>query len=222
MDVVLLNSQTCLTECSQIDAFHCRLFHGVTERGGRSPTNKDYRLAHSVDHPLKLHRNVWNIPDVFEVSLCLVVSEKVKTEILSVDQIEFEQVEFARTFSIPYEKGDFSHFERIGHYDEQMAYISSQNHDPSLLSSLDSFYELKCPRLQNVLSEFTSASNLVQIELEGFDTDDLAEIEICPEMLDRFPILQYGSIRIFRKDVFEKIQNYVSRDFFCVGQLKHK
>lgn len=89
-----------------IRSVHAHFFHGKAKRGGRFPNANDYRITHEPDKPLRLHKNVYKIGDVFAPEFELVVSDVVAKRLSLIANLELLPVHFELLYNYPYEIGD--------------------------------------------------------------------------------------------------------------------
>src|SRR4051812_17977665 len=101
-----IHSLAKFTSSDRIDAFHYDMFHG-REIGEMEP--HDY--GGDLSTPLRLLRNTWRIPDVFQPASNLVVSQAARFELEKLRNIALLRVEFAKLISYPYRAGDFTFYD---------------------------------------------------------------------------------------------------------------
>lgn len=196
----------------QIDAFHAMMFHGCANRGGAKPTSQNHRLGFDVDRPLTLHKNAYQIANIFAPEFCLVVSSVVRSALKDIANIEFQPVTFETLFSYPYQAGDFSFWDTVPDYYQQQQLFERQQHAPELIANVGEFYELAAPAIKDLRGSF---ADLQKVTIDGCETelDPPFEVTVSEEMLNQVPVISCGPF-IMNDEIFRRISSFIDWTYF--------
>jgi hypothetical protein len=196
----------------RIDAFHAEMFHGRADRGGESPTSKSARLAHDVDRPMRIHKNAFQIADVFAPEFQLVVSSLARGSLLDVPHLRFVPITFRTLFSCPYGAGDFSFWEDLPDYRIQQEFIDQQKNDPQLHSYVGDYFELVAPPVRDIRDRFEGLRS-VSVDIASSEFDDPLELPLSAQLLEECPVFSCGSFEM-SDAVFSRLEAYVDWTYF--------
>ncbi len=175
-------------------------------RGGEFPSSKDYRVIHPVDVPLRLHKNVFRIADLFAPELQLVVSDRVAKDLAQIGNLELSAVSFEVLYEYPFLPGDLGcGFEA---HDEQMRFIDRQKNDPALRRQLEQYYQIVIPPIREIRLLYPNTK--IQITKDG----EPLVIPVSEEVLRAIPMFSLGSTTILRSDVFEILEPHIDNLYF--------
>jgi hypothetical protein len=201
----------------RIDAFHARMFHGEADRGGHRPASKNARVGHAVDRPLRLHKNAYQIADVFSPEFLLVVSSAVRQALGSISRLHFTPVTFATLFSYPYNAGDFSFWDSLTDYQIQQEFIDQQTNDPELQSQVGEYFEMLAPPFRDLKGRF---EGIRRIPMNTGPTKmDAKEIPVCEQMLEDCPVYSIGAT-VTSDEVFTGIEPFIDWTYFTHAEGK--
>ena len=201
-------------ENKAIDTYHFVMFHGLSRRGDKVG-GKSYFLKDQLEEPLSLEINAYRQNHIIQPSGRLVVSEQVKAELGSIQNIIFFPTDFAKIFTIPYKEFDFSHWDDADYYDDGLGperVVNRASHLPELVSEILPMFEVICARHVDVKNEF---QNLVDIEVSIGPTihDRPFIISLSRQMLETYPIMWCSGCHILSEDLYGKINKYFNWNY---------
>jgi len=211
----VLQSKSFFGDSKEIEAFHASMFHGTADRGGKRPNRNNAYLAYTVDRPLQLHKNVYDIAQVFEAEGALVVSRAVREGFRGVPLVQFAHVHFKTLYRYPYRPGDYSYNDEIGDYFEQLRFIDELKHEPDLVTQVDEYFELAAPLLRDLRPSFDPLSQ-VAVQMDQ-TRDEAKEISISRQLLLQHSIYSCGA-KVISELVFEKLHPYINWTYFEHGE----
>jgi hypothetical protein len=154
-----------------------------------------HHLGDNRREPLRLIRNIWRVPEVFMPTNCgaLVVSSALKDELSGLPNLEFQQVEFSKKISFPYQAGDFSFYDTPifardqgiadpRRFMDQFAAIEEATPD------LGPYYELIVARHVEIRDHFR---NLINVKIKTYSCAQF-ELALSAELVRNYPIFKHG------------------------------
>lgn len=132
---------------SGVDVFISEMFHGKARRGGAFPTASSARVMEETDRPLRLHKNLFGLSEVFSPGNSgFVFSANAVTKILEhYKSLEFEKVVFEHVYNFEFDVNSKVHFDEIGNFNRQMRFIDNVPHDSTLATPEYSVFKPNFP-----------------------------------------------------------------------------
>lgn len=195
---------------TSIRSIHAAFFHGKAKLGGFYPTAHDFRITHEPDTPLQLHKNVYNIGDIFAPEFELVVSNMVANRLAGIPNLELQPVQFDLLYSYPYEVGDLGCGFKT--YDAQMEFIDRCEDDPALHLALGPFYHLEMLPVRSIREKYMDIEPTV-VELDA----EFQSIPISCEIFSTHPAYSLGGTTIMCEAVFNCLEPYIDWNYFMHG-----
>lgn len=199
---------------TSIRSIHAHFFHGKAKRGGFFPTANDYRITHEPDKPLRLHKNVYNIGNVFAPEFELVVSNLVAKRLARIPNLELLPVQFELLYGYPYEIGDLGCGFKTS--DAQERFIDGRKDDPALHSNIGTFYQLEMLPVRSIREQYRdTAPTTVELDSESY------QIPISSDIFTSHPAYSLGGSTIMSNAVYECLEPYVDWTYFthCSGPI---
>ncbi|WP_254510023.1 hypothetical protein [Anatilimnocola floriformis] len=196
-----------------IDAIHASFFHGTADRGGKRPNSQNSQLANAVDRPLQLHKNIFEIADVFSPEFKLVVSAKVRDVFHDLPEVAFAPVHFKTLYEIPFRAGDFSFYKTIGDFFAIERFIDRQVDKPALHEKIGDYFELVAPPVR----DFAARYPLITASVDIGELDDLTEILICPQLLNDVPIYSQGKL-VMSDAAYRRLSPFINWTYYLHGE----
>lgn len=199
------------TTPDRTDEFHLRMFHGTASRGGRRPDRHNALWKSDVDLPLRLHKNVFDIANVFCPENELVVSELVRSEIqkAGVIGIRTEEVLFETLYSFPYRAGDFSFWSDLPDYNMQREFIDRQTHHAALMDRVGSFFRIAMPTFGQLRATCTDFKVVLLQRADGIAD----EYPVSQDLVLKWVAYNAGGF-IMDERLFRPLSHFLSSDYF--------
>jgi len=194
-----------------ISLYQYALFHGSGTRPDAPYPLYTYRLGEELNYPLRLSRNVFRIPPVFQPVTNLVVCEDLNQQLKKLPNLQLLEVQFERLFFLPFDQSPGAGGPAIQDVEE---FLEKQPHRPELESEVGRYYELIVP-LYSRLQLSRSKLKKVRIGRPGLKTLD---IRTSDDVLATYPIFWWEG-HLLNEQAYEILAPYLDRSYFdCISE----
>lgn len=200
-----------------IKLFHYNMFHGLGERDGKESPH-DTRVFANTDSPspLLISRTVRHIPDICQPSRHLVVSQCYAKELEQLPHVRLMPVTFKRLVDVDYAKGDMSWLEKWGPVDP-CELLRTLDDVSEFHKRVGRYYEVQCYRWRDAVEQYPIAQEIT-IEEGTPPLQETDVIRLSSNMLEDFPIINFGTSVILSKRAFQILSDGIDRDFFIIRE----
>lgn len=192
-----------------IDVYHACLYHGSVVNHEVDDNN----LGDKLSIKLQLEKNAYDCRYIIQPHRNLIVPEGAKRKLEFAPNIAFFPVVFTKLFYVPFHKGDFALGPET--FDDLQNWLDAFPHDEGLRREIEDFYELILPRHDRLVRMF---HNLQRVRISLASWRD-SSVDLSREMLSSYPVIWEPEGIIFRRDVFDLIQEFFCWDFFRRAQF---
>lgn len=207
--------------------FEQAMFNGAYEHRGMDSADKRVRTVDFwLDHPLRLYRNAYRIPHLFDPFARLVVSDRVRAGLGELPNIHYSQVEFAVLFWREWEEGvkraeDEELFEEwaLHGMEEWLPVFRKLPHRPDLVPQVGPYWEIVCPQYQHVAPGYALGRRIMLVHPSRSSNPAGSwfseQVHISDRLLRDHPFLRTKAGTMIRDDVYDRLAPYVNLRYFA-------
>jgi hypothetical protein len=212
MKIHLLKKVTFFYKNAWIDTFHYHMFHGHAVRTKRDPWGA-YFLDDELTHPVTLYLNTFRSNHVFQPNLNLIVSENVRDCCSGVGTFKFLEARVAGTCQIPYNEGNFSHWDDPDYQDDgerpQKMLLQSARRSKNL-SSHSRYFEW----ITAWLKDFPVTADDPKVQFEFPSIRERGELVLPRQALEDFRIGYLNRMYAIEDSLFRSLSDYLNFHYF--------
>lgn len=219
MTVVFVGRRSSFLNAPDIDSFHSLMFHGRNLNDYDRKTG--WRLATRPDRTPRLLLNAYRVNHITKAGRAYIVTDAVKQILGDVPNLQFRPVEYEKVYLWPYAEGHFDHAElepTVFSDEGQWRFLRKRKHQPELLEDFPNLFEMKLSLNCRIEKKFRNVKHYEQ-NIGPTPMADPAEGELCPEMLDQYPIIANGNL-IISEAIFARIEPFFDWRYYVRGSCE--